>query len=230
MWKSISSNSWEYFGCVRGLGFESYVCYLCAIVLLLIFNNMYEYGISIVSLSWLKCITDMNWLNWLCTWMVTKWSCVQTWLAMKYELYFLKSVVLERIWEGKRKPRREAKRGLTFRSRKGFDIECELSFGCASGWSKKGIVNQGGAEPNSRIIELLVWFWYMYFVSFVVNMIELESVWVSIDWSKFCMWSYVQVIVIWEWLVSCMVGIMFDSLIWRWCYGFNSKFFEDQLS
>jgi len=31
---------------------------------------MYEYGIGIVSLSWLECITNMTWLNWLCTWMV----------------------------------------------------------------------------------------------------------------------------------------------------------------
>jgi len=26
MWKSTSSNGWEYFDCVRRLGFESYVC------------------------------------------------------------------------------------------------------------------------------------------------------------------------------------------------------------
>jgi len=32
-------------------------------VLLLIFNNMYGYGIGIVSLSWLECITNMTWLN-----------------------------------------------------------------------------------------------------------------------------------------------------------------------
>jgi len=25
-WKNASSSSWEYFDCVRGLGFESYVC------------------------------------------------------------------------------------------------------------------------------------------------------------------------------------------------------------
>jgi len=66
---------------------------------------MYEYGIGIISLSWLKCITNMIWLNWLCTRMVTKWSWVQTWLGMKLELYFFKSVVLEGIWEDKRKPR-----------------------------------------------------------------------------------------------------------------------------
>jgi len=32
------------------LGFESYVCQLCVVVLLLIFNNMYEHGIGNVSL------------------------------------------------------------------------------------------------------------------------------------------------------------------------------------
>jgi len=26
-WKSTSSSGWEYFNCVWGLGFESYVCY-----------------------------------------------------------------------------------------------------------------------------------------------------------------------------------------------------------
>jgi len=36
---------------VRGLGFESYVCQLCVVVLLLIFNNMYDYGIGNVNLS-----------------------------------------------------------------------------------------------------------------------------------------------------------------------------------
>jgi len=36
---------------VKALGFESYVFQLCVVVLLLIFNNMYEYGIGIVSLS-----------------------------------------------------------------------------------------------------------------------------------------------------------------------------------
>jgi len=25
-WKSASSSGWKYFDCVRGLGFESYVC------------------------------------------------------------------------------------------------------------------------------------------------------------------------------------------------------------
>jgi len=39
---------------VRGLGFEFYVCQLCVVVLLLIFNNMYEYGIGIVNLSCLE--------------------------------------------------------------------------------------------------------------------------------------------------------------------------------
>ena len=29
MWKSTSSNGCEYFDCVRGLGFESYLCQLC---------------------------------------------------------------------------------------------------------------------------------------------------------------------------------------------------------
>jgi len=28
MWKSTSSSGWEYFNCVWGLGFESYVCHL----------------------------------------------------------------------------------------------------------------------------------------------------------------------------------------------------------
>jgi len=28
MWKSTSLCGWEYFGCVWGLGFESYVCHL----------------------------------------------------------------------------------------------------------------------------------------------------------------------------------------------------------
>ena len=35
--------------CVRGLGFESYVWQLCVVVLLLNFNNMYEYGIDDVN-------------------------------------------------------------------------------------------------------------------------------------------------------------------------------------
>ena len=57
MWKSASSYGWEYFDCVRGLGFESYVCQLCVVVLLLIFNNMYEYGIDDVNYFWLDGIT-----------------------------------------------------------------------------------------------------------------------------------------------------------------------------
>ena len=35
--------------CVRGLGFESYVCQLCVVILLLPFYNMYEYGINEVN-------------------------------------------------------------------------------------------------------------------------------------------------------------------------------------
>ena len=57
MWNSTSSNGWEYLVCVRGLGFESYVCQLCVVILLFIFNNMYEYVIGNVNLYWLKCIT-----------------------------------------------------------------------------------------------------------------------------------------------------------------------------
>ena len=57
----------------------------------------------------MECITNMIWLSWLCTLMVTKWSWVQTWLGMKLELYYFKSVVLEGIWEGKRE-RRGSKR------------------------------------------------------------------------------------------------------------------------
>jgi len=51
-WKSTNSSGWEYFDCVRGLGFKSYVCQLCVVVLLFIFNNMYEYGIGNVNLYW----------------------------------------------------------------------------------------------------------------------------------------------------------------------------------
>jgi len=51
---------------------------------------MYEHGIGNVSLYGLDCITKHDWLNWLCTWMVTEWSCVQTWLGKKLELYFFK--------------------------------------------------------------------------------------------------------------------------------------------
>ena len=37
MWvESTSSSGWEHFVCVRGLGFVSYVCQLCVVVLLLI--------------------------------------------------------------------------------------------------------------------------------------------------------------------------------------------------
>ena len=74
-WKSTSSCGWEYFGYVRGLGFESYVCYFCVIVLL--FQSMqtcsvwYDAWIMIVSMK-------HDWLNWLCTWVVTKGSWVQT--------------------------------------------------------------------------------------------------------------------------------------------------------
>ena len=32
MWKSTSSSGWEYFDCVRGLGFESYGCQLCVLI------------------------------------------------------------------------------------------------------------------------------------------------------------------------------------------------------
>ena len=38
---------------MRGLGFESYVCQLCVVILLLPFNNTYEYGID-----------DVNCLGW----------------------------------------------------------------------------------------------------------------------------------------------------------------------
>jgi len=31
MWKSTSSNGWEYFDYVKGLGFKSYVCHLCVL-------------------------------------------------------------------------------------------------------------------------------------------------------------------------------------------------------
>ena len=34
MWKSTNSNGWEYFGCVKGLGLESYVCQLCVILIM----------------------------------------------------------------------------------------------------------------------------------------------------------------------------------------------------
>jgi len=34
-WKSTSSNGFEYFGCVKGLGYKSYVCQLYVIYLLL---------------------------------------------------------------------------------------------------------------------------------------------------------------------------------------------------
>ena len=60
MWKSASLNGWEYLVCVRGLGFESYVCQLCIIILLLIFNNMYEYGIDNVNYYWLEGITKCD--------------------------------------------------------------------------------------------------------------------------------------------------------------------------
>jgi len=57
MWKSTSSNGWEYLGCVRGFGFESYVCQLSVVILLLPFYNMYVYGIDDVSCFWLEGIT-----------------------------------------------------------------------------------------------------------------------------------------------------------------------------
>jgi len=48
-----------------------------------------------------------TWLGWIgCAFdMIIDGLWVQTWLGMKFELYFF-SVVLEGIWEGKRKPRR----------------------------------------------------------------------------------------------------------------------------
>jgi len=57
MSKSASSNGLVYFDCVKGLGFKSYVCQLCVIVLLLIVKDMYEYVIGIVNLCWFVCIT-----------------------------------------------------------------------------------------------------------------------------------------------------------------------------
>ena len=51
---------------MKGLGFESYVCQLCVVVLLLIFNNMYEHGIGNVILYCWECITKHDMLEWLC--------------------------------------------------------------------------------------------------------------------------------------------------------------------
>ena len=51
---------------MKGLGFESYVCQLCVLVLLLIFNNMYEHGIGNVTLYWWECITKHDMVGWLC--------------------------------------------------------------------------------------------------------------------------------------------------------------------
>jgi len=36
-WKSTSSNGWEYFICVRGLGFKSYECLLCVAWIILVY-------------------------------------------------------------------------------------------------------------------------------------------------------------------------------------------------
>ena len=71
------------------LGFESYVCQLCVVVLLLIFNNMYEHGIGNVSLYWLECITKLE-FGWIgCAFdLIIDGLLVQTWLGKKLELYF----------------------------------------------------------------------------------------------------------------------------------------------
>jgi len=62
-WKSASSNGLEYFDCVRGLGFESYECQLCVVILLLPFNNMYEYGIDDVNCFDWRVSLNVNWHN-----------------------------------------------------------------------------------------------------------------------------------------------------------------------
>ena len=41
-WKSTSSSGWEYLVCVRGLGFESYVCYFFCVIKRVVdfYNNL----------------------------------------------------------------------------------------------------------------------------------------------------------------------------------------------
>ena len=47
----------EYLVFVRGLGFESYVCQIMCCCFIVIFNNMYEYGIDDVNYFALEGIT-----------------------------------------------------------------------------------------------------------------------------------------------------------------------------
>ena len=61
-WKSTSSCGWEYFDCVRGLGFESYVCYLCVVWVILILIWMIMLGDNII--IELEELTQM-WLGWI---------------------------------------------------------------------------------------------------------------------------------------------------------------------
>jgi len=74
-WKSASSYGWEHFDCVRGLGFESYAWYfLCYYYYFNLWKHVllwYDAWIVMVSMK-------HDWLKWLCTWVVTKGSWVQT--------------------------------------------------------------------------------------------------------------------------------------------------------
>ena len=48
---------------MKGLGFESYVCQLCVVMLLLPFNNTYEYGIDDVNFLGGTISSNVIWHN-----------------------------------------------------------------------------------------------------------------------------------------------------------------------
>jgi len=67
MWKSTTSCGWEYFGCGRGLGFESYVCYfLCYCFIISIYENMFCY--DMMPELWLLAWNIIGWIDYALEW------------------------------------------------------------------------------------------------------------------------------------------------------------------
>jgi len=61
--KSTSSNGWEYLFMLRGLGFKSYVCQLCVILIMYYFNNIIERESDNIIIG---IIMKSEWIEWLC--------------------------------------------------------------------------------------------------------------------------------------------------------------------
>ena len=113
MWKSASSYGWEHLDCVRGLGFESYawyfLCYYCYFNLWKHVLLWYDAWIVMVSMK-------RDWLKWLCTWVVTKGSWVQTleMLNGNYACFYFANGDFRGKWERLTEAMGTAKGGAAF--------------------------------------------------------------------------------------------------------------------